>query len=483
MATTLAAPLLRWHLARRVRRGKEIRARLAERRGLGATRPPGRLLWLHAASVGEAVSLLPVIEALLARDAAPHLLVTTGTVTGAEALLRRLPAALVQPGASGFPRVSHRFLPLDVPAWVARFLDGWRPDAGVLVESELWPNLIAAARARGIPMALVNARISPRSFARWRRFPRSAAEILGGFALVLARSEGDRARLAALGAGVPQAGAPQAGAPQAGAPQAGEPQAGAPQAGEPQCWGDLKAAAAPLPADAAALERLRAVLGDRPVFLAASTHAGEEALALAAHALLAPLWPELLTVLVPRHPDRGVAVAELAARQGLAVARRAGGGAPGADVAVYVADTLGELGLFYRLATLAVVGGSLVPRGGQNPLEAARLGCPILLGPHTFNFEEPVARLLAAGGARLVQPEPAALAEEVAGMLSDAPGRQAMAAAAAAVAEGQAGLPGMVAAALLDLLPDFCGPASDGEAPAEDPAEAPAMGQGRETGA
>lgn len=435
LATALAAPLLRWHLGRRVRRGKEIAARLPERQGLAAARPPGRLLWLHAASVGEAISALPVLEALLARDAALHLLVTTGTVTGAQALMDRLPAAPAAPGASGFPRVTHRFLPLDVPAWVARFLDGWRPDAGVLVESELWPNLIAAARARRLPMALLNARISPRSFVRWRRFPRSADEILGGFALVLARSEGDRARLAALGAAAPQ------------------------------CWGDLKAAAEPLPADAEALERLRALIGDRPVFLAASTHPGEEALVLAAHARLAPDWPRLLTVLVPRHPDRGVAVAELSARQGVAVARRAGGGAPGADVAVYVADTLGELGLFYRLATLALVGGSLVPRGGQNPLEAARLGCPILLGPHTDNFEEPVARLLAAGAARRVVAEPVALAEKVAGMLSDPTGRQVMVTAAASIAAGQAGLPDMVATALLDLLPDDSGPSEGGARP------------------
>ncbi len=437
LATTLASPLLRWHLGRRVRRGKEIAARLAERRGLGAVRPPGRLLWLHTASVGEAISAVPVLEAMLARDAALHLLVTTGTVTGAQALMDRLPGALAVPGPSGFPRVTHRFLPLDVPAWVARFLEGWRPDAGVLVESELWPNLIAAARARRLPMALVNARISPRSFARWHRFPRSAAEILGSFALVLARSEEDRARLARLGAAVAQ------------------------------CWGDLKAAAPPLPAEAAALERLRALIGDRPVFLAASTHPGEEALVLAAHDLLAADWPRLLTVLVPRHPDRGVAVAELAARQGLAVARRAGGGAPGADVAVYVADTLGELGLFYRLASLAVVGGSLMPRGGQNPLEAARLDCPILLGPHTDNFKEPVARLLAAGAARLVAPEPAALAEQVAGMLSDPAGRRAMATAAASVAAGQAGLPDRVATALLHLLEDGSGPPEDGAQPSD----------------
>jgi 3-deoxy-D-manno-octulosonic-acid transferase len=423
LAASLAAPLLPWHLSRRVGRGKEIAGRLAERQGEGAARPPGRLLWLHAASVGEARSVLPVIEALASADPALHLLVTTGTVTGAETLMRHLPPALARPGADGLARVTHRFLPLDVPCWVARFLEGWRPDAGALVESELWPNLLDAARRRGLPMALVNARISPRSFARWRRFPGTAQEILGGFRLVLARTEEDRARLQALGAAAALN------------------------------WGDLKAAAPPLPVDEAALDRLRRLLGDRPVFLAASTHPGEEALVLEAHGLLAVGRPDLLTVLVPRHPDRGGAVADLAARQGLAVAQRSAGGAPGAQVSVYVADTLGELGLFYRLAGVALVGGSLVPRGGQNPLEAARLGCPILLGPHTTNFTEPVARLLEAGGAQRVPAEAGALAEQVEAVLSDHGRTRAMVAKAALVAEGQAGLPGQVAAALLALMP------------------------------
>ncbi|WP_272911019.1 3-deoxy-D-manno-octulosonic acid transferase, partial [Falsiroseomonas oryziterrae] len=186
---TLLAPLLPFHLARRARKGKEIAARLHERRGEGAERPPGRLFWLHAASVGETLSVLPVIEAMAARDPALSFLVTTGTVTSAELLARRLPGELA-------PRVAHRFAPLDVPAWTARFLDGWRPDAGAFVESELWPNLLAAAAARGVPMALVNARMSPRSFARWRRMPGLARVALGGFRLVLARSEGDAARLA-----------------------------------------------------------------------------------------------------------------------------------------------------------------------------------------------------------------------------------------------------------------------------------------------
>lgn len=424
----MIAPFLALHFRRRLRIGKEIPGRLDERRGGGAARREGRLFWLHAASVGETISALPVLEAMAARDAGLRFLVTTGTVTGAEMLGRRLAPELAA-------RVEHRFMPLDVPGWVARFLDGWRPDAAAFVESELWPNLLAAARVRGLPMALVNGRMSGRSFARWQRAPSLAAEALGGFRLVLARSEGDRARLAALGA------------------------SGA------LCWGDLKAAAAPLPADAAALARLRALLGARPVFLAASTHPGEEAMVVAAHQALLPRFPDLLTVLVPRHPERGEAVAGQA--EGLlpgAVARRTGGGAPGPGVSVYVADTLGELGLFYRVARVALIGGSLVPHGGQNPLEAARLGCPILFGPHTQNFEESVDRLLAAGGAirvalaapggvALTAPGGGALAEAVAGVLSDGSRAQALITAASGVADAHAGLPGRVAEALVDLLP------------------------------
>lgn len=420
LGARLLAPLLALHVRRRVRIGKEIAGRIEERRGGGAARPAGKLFWLHAASVGETISALPVLEAMAARNPALRFLVTTGTVTGAEMLGRRL-----APGLAA--RVDHRFMPLDVPGWVARFLDGWRPDAAAFVESELWPNLLAASRARGLPMALVNGRMSSRSFARWRRAPALAGEALGGFRLVLARSEGDRGRLAALGA-----------------PGA-------------LCWGDLKAAAPPLPTDAAALGRLRALLGARPVFLAASTHPGEEAMVVAAHRALLPRFPDLLTVLVPRHPERGQAVAEQAeALLPGAVARRTAGGAPGPGVSVYVADTLGELGLFYRVARVALIGGSLVPHGGQNPLEAARLGCAILFGPHTQNFEEAVDRLLAAGGAirvALGAPAGGTLADEVAGVLSDEARAKAMTAAASGVADAHAGLPGRVAEALIDLLP------------------------------
>jgi 3-deoxy-D-manno-octulosonic-acid transferase len=415
---TVAAPPLRLHLAIRARGGKEVQARLAERRGLDAVRPEGRLFWMHAASVGETLAALPLLERMATRDPALHILLTTGTVTSARLLEERLP-----PGLAG--RVLHRFLPLDVPAWVGRFLDGWQPDAGAFMESELWPNLLSAAAARGIPLALVNARISPRSFVLWRRAPGLAARVLGRFRVVMARSATDAARLRALG--LPRV----------------------------EAWGDVKAAAPPLPAEPAALTALRGAVGERPVFLAASTHPGEEALALAAHARLAPALPGLLTLVVPRHPARGEAVAAEALAAGLPATRHSLGQAPSGPV--HVGDTIGEMGLFYRLAPagagVVLVGGSLVPHGGQNPLEPARLGCPILLGPHTWNFEDAVARLLAAGGARLV-PDAAALAEAVMGVLRDPAAARGMAEAAARVADAGAGLPDRIAAALLHLLPE-----------------------------
>ena len=413
LAATLLAPLLPLHLRLRARRGKEIADRLGERRGFGAARPPGRLFWLHAASVGETLSTLPVLDAMARRDPDLRFLVTTGTVTSAELLAQRLSPDLAA-------RVQHRFVPLDVPGWVDRFLADWRPDAGAFVESELWPNLLAGAAAHGVPLALVNARMSPRSAARWGRAPGLARAALGAFRLVIARSAQDARRLGALGvAGV-------------------------------HSWGDLKAAAPPLPADPAALAALRAAIGTRPVFLAASTHPGEDAMVLAAHAALAGDVPDLLTIIAPRHPDRGAAIAALGAGAGLVTQRRATGALPGRDAAIYVADTMGELGLFYRLAGAALVGGSLVRHGGQNPLEAARLGCPILLGPHTWNFEEPVARLLEAGGAIRLDGA-AALAPAIRDVLSNQGRARDLAMAAASVAQGQADLPDRLAEALLEL--------------------------------
>ncbi|MFC7610181.1 3-deoxy-D-manno-octulosonic acid transferase [Teichococcus aestuarii] len=288
------APLLPFWLRLRAGRGKEIPERLAERRGAGAERPEGPLLWLHAASVGESLSLLPLMAALMERRPALRLLVTTGTVTAATLLAQRLP-----PDLAG--RVTHRFVPLDVPRWAEAFLDGWRPDGAIFVESELWPNMTAALARRGIPAVLVNARMSPRSARMWRWAPGLAREILSRFRLIFTQTEEDAARLRALGAGAVQS------------------------------WGNLKAAAEPLPADPVELRRLCALLGGRPVFLAASTQPGEEAVVLEAAGLARANLPELLTIIAPRHPERGAEVAALAAGTvgEAAVSRRAAGGQPG----------------------------------------------------------------------------------------------------------------------------------------------------------
>ena len=416
LIASLLAPLLPFYLRRRVAKGKEIAERLAEREGHGAARPPGRLIWCHAASNGETLSLLPLLESLAKQDPALSFLVTTGTVTSARLLEQRLSPELA-------PRTQHRFLPLDVPRWVARFLEGWRPDLAVIVESELWPNMLAAAGQQGVPLALINARMSARSAQGWGWAPGFARTLLGRFALMLAQTEADAARFSTL-------------------------------AGRPvSCWGNLKYAAPPLPADPAEFARLTSAWAGRPVWLAASTHPGEDEIILAAHRLLAGEQPGLLTVIVPRHPPRGPDIAALAGD--LPVARRGAGQEAGPGVAVYVADTLGELGLFYRLAKVALIGGSLVPHGGQNPLEAARLGCPIITGPHHFNFNEVITRLSAAHALVETPDGPGAaqaLAAQVARLLADPAAGQAMAAAAAALAQDQAGLPNRIATSLLPLI-------------------------------
>jgi len=417
----LAAPWLRLLLRLRLARGKEVPGRLAERRGIDPTpRPPGRLLWLHAASVGETTSILPVLPPLLAQAPDLTVLITTGTVTAAKLLAQRL-------APEQQARVLHRFVPLDVPGWAGRFLDHWRPDAAAFLESELWPNLLAACHARHVKLMLVNARLSPRSFSRWRRVPGFARDLLGVFDHVQARSEADAGRLRALGAG------------------------------RVETPGDLKFAAPPLPVDATELARLQAMLADRPVWLAASTHPGEEAMVFAAHRRIAARYPDLLTILAPRHPERGAAVAAEAAP--LRVTRRALGEEPPSGPGVWVVDTLGELGLWYRVTPIAFVGRSLVPPGGgQNPLEPARLGCAIAVGPYTGNFQEPVALLREAGGLEEVT-DAAALAGFVTTVLADPGRRRDMACRAAAVVQRHGELALHTAKALLELLTQKTSPA------------------------
>lgn len=388
------APLLPALLQRRVRAGKEDASRLGERLGRPAKpRPTGPLFWVHAASVGESLSVLPLIERLLQDNRRATVLLTTGTVTSARMMAARLPE-----------RAIHQFVPVDIPKAVAGFLDHWRPDAALWVESEFWPNLIDETRRRGIPMALVNARLSEKSFRNWKLLPGTIAELLSAFQICIAQSPGDAGRLGSLGVR------------------------------NVTCHGNLKDSAPPLRSDPRETYQLTQAIGRRPFWLAASTHPGEERLIAKAHVRARRSLPNLLTILVPRHPQRGAEIEAELASPDLPIALRSRDQAIEPTTQIYLADTLGELGLFYRAAPLVFVGGSLVPHGGQNPLEPARLDCAILLGPHTFNFAEQAARLTAAGGARTVA-DLEALSASVESLLQQPEELARMARAAASVAD------------------------------------------------
>jgi 3-deoxy-D-manno-octulosonic-acid transferase len=324
------------------------------------------------------------------------------------------------------PGALHQYVPLDRRAWVRRFLDHWRPDAVLWVESELWPNSLAEVRARRVPFVLVNARISPRSFRGWQRVPGIARTLLANFDLCLAQSQEDAERLTALGAE------------------------------RVACCGNLKYAAAPLPADEIEVARLARAVGQRPIWLAASTHPGEEAIAAEAHAQLKARYPDILTIIVPRHPGRGQHIVVDLAHMGRNVARRGAAEALKSDTEFYVADTMGELGLFFRLARVVFVGGSLVPHGGQNPLEPAKLGCALIYGPHMFNFRAIVDELAAAGAAETVS-DAAGLARAIDAFMANRALFQSRAAAANAVAAGKDGI---VDGVLAELAPFLGTPAS-----------------------
>jgi 3-deoxy-D-manno-octulosonic-acid transferase len=357
---TAATPLAPLWLARRLKRGKEHRTRLAERRGFaGLARPNGALIWVHGASVGELVAAQPLIERIAARGL--NVLVTSGTVTSGGLAEQRLPRGVI-----------HQFVPLDLPRFMRRFLDHWRPNLALFVESDLWPNMILETSARGVPMIVINGRLSDNSFRRWRHMPAMIVNLLGRFELCLTRNAVDAERFRELGAS------------------------------QVVTTGNLKFDVPVLPADAGKLADLQVAIGARPIFAASSTHAGEERIVIEAHRRLRGKYPGLLTLIAPRHPERGPGVVELASAAGLKAALRSRGEQPEAAIDIYVADTMGELGLIYRLAPIVFIGGSLIRHGGQNPIEAAKLGAAILHGPHVRNFAEIYAALDAAHGAEKV---------------------------------------------------------------------------------
>ncbi len=409
----LAAPLVRRYLRRRLAQGREDADRLPERLGhASVARPAGPLVWIHGASVGEAQSALPLIDRL--RRDWPHyaILVTSGTVTSARLMARRLP-----------PEVIHQYVPVDLPDAVAGFLDHWHPEIGIVIESEFWPNLLRTATARGTRLVLLNGRVSADSYRSWRRARPLIAELLAGFSLVAARSPEDRDRL--LGLGARDVAAP----------------------------GDLKAAARALAADPALVAEMDAQLAGRPRWFAASTHPGEERAIGETQRTLRTHIPGLITLLAPRHPGRAPEIRRELESLGLAVAQRSRGEPIAAETDIYLADSIGELGVWFRLAEITFVGGSLVPHGGQNLLEPARLDCAVITGPHTANFAR-IAAEMDEAGALLQVGGPAELTMAVADLLADPARRRAMAEAACAYARRQAGVLDRVMEVLAPLLND-----------------------------
>lgn len=379
-AGVLLRPALPFALGLRARRGREDPARLDERKGLpSAARPPGDLLWVHAASVGETNAVMPLIRRL--GEAGWTVLLTTVTVTGAATAAKSLPSGAI-----------HQFVPVDLRPCVRRFLGHWRPAAALFVESEVWPVTTSELARAAIPHIIVNGRMSERAFRSWQRFGSASPQVFGRIRAVLAQSEGDAARMRALGA-----------------PNV-------------SVLGNIKFDAPPPEADAAALAALASQLGRRPRWLAASTHPGEEEVVAAVHRRLLERHPTVVTMIVPRHPERGAVIAQTLGKDGGPVWLRSRGATLPPGPGLLVGDTLGELGLFYRLAPVAFVGGSIVPKGGQNPIEPVRLRSAVVHGPQTTNFADVYAALDRAGGAVSVS-DAATLATVVARLIADEPTR------------------------------------------------------------
>ncbi|MCB1722046.1 MAG: 3-deoxy-D-manno-octulosonic acid transferase [Alphaproteobacteria bacterium] len=355
-------PLITAYLKRRQRAGKESSSRFDERLGVSqCPRPKGRLLWVHAASVGEVQSALILIHKLLALYEGVQVLVTTGTRSSAKMMETALPEGAF-----------HQYYPVDHPEWVEAFLSHWSPDLILWMESELWPNMLLAIQAREIPAILINARLSPRSFRIWNLFKSASRKVLRSFTLILCQTDKDETFYRRLGAQ------------------------------NVEVSDNLKYSAAPLPCDEAALKTINGAFINRPCWVYASSHAGEEKMAVQIHARLKNSIPDLLTVIVPRHPERRTAIAQELDGLGLNIVFRGEDKIlPGDDTDIYIADTMGELGLFYRACPVAVIGRSFSDDGGggHNPIEAAQLHCAVMHGPHVQNLQEIFDEMDVAGAA------------------------------------------------------------------------------------
>lgn len=378
LVTQAARPFLPLFIARRKQAGKEEGVRHQERLALTEMpRPQGPVAWVHAASVGETNAVLPLCTALTERGFT--VLVTTVTTTAAQILADK---------ASANPLILHQYAPFDVPPIIQKFLDHWQPSLAIFAESEIWPMTIKALSEREIPSAIVNGRMSDRSFRRWRKFRSATPSLFGKINQVLVRGDEDLLRFQELGAE------------------------------RVTITGNLKYDS-PAPAiEPDQLAALKRAIADRPVFLATSTHPGEDEIVLKAHQILCQSFPDLLCIIVPRHPRRGSTILELVNGMGLRGELRTNTAIPTDACQVYIADTMGELGLFYAVAPAALVGGSLKPVGGHNPIEAAQQGCVVLSGPHIFNFRE-VFGVLEGAEACLMVHDAAEIAAAMGRCLSD----------------------------------------------------------------
>lgn len=358
-ATYALAPFVWWLVRRKLKRAEVPLMRQWERLGHAtAKRPPTRLIWIHGASVGESLSALTLIEGLSARLPRAEFLVTSGTPTSADLVNKRQAE-----------RTRHQFAPLDALGPVTRFLDHWNPDAAIFVESELWPLTLHEAHMRSVPLALVNARLSARSVDGWCKYPKTAGFVISLFHTLIAQNREAADNLRRMGADPARI----------------------------TIGGNLKGFASAPAVDETNVRELEQALDGRPRWAACSTHPGEEKAALNTHIKLLVDRPDLCLLLIPRHPERGDEVAQLITQSGLTFTRRSSGESPTAQV--YLADTLGELPLWYALSPFVFLGGSLAELGGHNPFEPAQAGAAILTGPHVFNFAESFTPLLNAGGA------------------------------------------------------------------------------------
>lgn len=385
---------LRW----RVRSGKEDAQRIYERFGKARlARPQGKLCWIHAASVGESQSVLPLIERLLNGNPKLHVLLTTGTVSSANIMQKRLP-----------DRAMHQYVAVDTPLAVSRFLKHWKPDLAIRVESEFWPTTLLKMDAYNIPRLLINARISDRSYKRWHRFRKQFHRLTRPFVAILCGSIDDQKRFKRLG--IESA----------------------------THVGNLKYDVAPLPYDTKAMGELITLMGDRHCWLAASTHPGEEEQIIEVHKMLKQTHADVLTIIVPRHPRRHKEIASLIGQHKLTLSLRSKNQRLLPETEIYLADTLGELGMFYRLVGIVAMCGSFVPHGGHNPIEAALLDCAIACGPHMHNFSQVVDDLKADRG--IVQVEDAKqLSEKIDQWMRDHETQEAFAKAAHEAIDGRAG--------------------------------------------